>query len=100
VIAEGTRKLLGNQFDLEDFRAPDLKDIVGPVPASTALLEAAFRVLQSRDRAMLLGSNPLELPLAKIAMMSPTASNPSPTDTRIVKSDDFSASRIVGAPAK
>jgi hypothetical protein len=42
VIAEGTRKLLGNQFDLEDFRAQDLKGIVGPpVPASAALLEAA-----------------------------------------------------------
>ena len=41
MIAEGTRKLLGNQFDLEDFRAQDLKGIVGPVPASAALLEAA-----------------------------------------------------------
>jgi class 3 adenylate cyclase len=37
VIAEGTRKLLGNLFDLEDLGARDLKGIAGPVRAWTAL---------------------------------------------------------------
>ena len=31
VIAEGTRKLLGNLFELEDLGANDLKGIAGPV---------------------------------------------------------------------
>jgi class 3 adenylate cyclase len=30
VIAEGTRKLLGNLFELEDLGAKDLKGISGP----------------------------------------------------------------------
>jgi class 3 adenylate cyclase len=33
VIAEGTRKLLGNLFELEDLGAKDLKGITGPVRA-------------------------------------------------------------------
>jgi predicted ATPase len=37
VIAEGTRKLLGNFFDLEDLGAQDLKGIAGPVRAWAAL---------------------------------------------------------------
>ena len=32
VIAEGTRKLVGNLFELEDLGAKDLKGIAGPVP--------------------------------------------------------------------
>ena len=34
VIAEGTRRLLGNLFELEDLGAKDLKGIAGPVRAS------------------------------------------------------------------
>ena len=37
VIAEGTRKLLGNLFELEDLGAKDLKGIAGPVRAWAAL---------------------------------------------------------------
>jgi len=37
VIAEGTRKLLGNLFELEDLGAKDLKGITGPVRAWAAL---------------------------------------------------------------
>ena len=37
VIAESTRKLLGNLFELEDLGARDLKGIAGPVQAWAAL---------------------------------------------------------------
>jgi class 3 adenylate cyclase len=37
VIAEGTRRLLGNLFELEDLGAKDLKGISGPVRAFAAL---------------------------------------------------------------
>ena len=37
VLAEGTRKLLGNLFELEDLGAKDLKGITGPVRAWAAL---------------------------------------------------------------
>ena len=37
VIAEGTRKLLGNLFELEDLGATDVKGIAGPVRAWAAL---------------------------------------------------------------
>ena len=42
VIAEGTRKLLGNLFDLEDLGAQDLKGIVEPVRAWAAVRPASF----------------------------------------------------------
>ena len=41
VIAESTRKLLGNLFDLEDLGAQDLKGITGPVRAWAALRPAS-----------------------------------------------------------
>ena len=41
VIAESTRKLLGNLFELEDLGARDLKGIVGPVRAWAALRESS-----------------------------------------------------------
>src|SRR6202030_2876249 len=37
VIAEGTRRLLGNLFELQDLEAKDLKGITGPVQAWAAL---------------------------------------------------------------
>ncbi len=40
VIAESTRKLLGNLFELEDRGARDLKGIAGPVRAWAALRQA------------------------------------------------------------
>src|SRR4029077_11938887 len=51
VIAEGTRKLLGNLFELEDLGARDLKGITGPVRAWTALrpsgVESRFEALRT-----------------------------------------------------
>ena len=41
VIAERTRKLLGNLFELEALGARDLKGIVGPVRAWAALRESS-----------------------------------------------------------
>jgi class 3 adenylate cyclase/predicted ATPase len=41
VIAEGTRRLLGNLFELEDLGANDLKGITGPVRAWAALRSAS-----------------------------------------------------------
>ena len=57
VIAESTRKLLGNLFDLEDLGAQDLKGIAGPVRAWAALrpasVESRFEALHASgsDRA-------------------------------------------------
>src|SRR6201993_230677 len=41
VVAESTRKLLGNLFELEDLGAKDLKGIAGPVRAWAALRESS-----------------------------------------------------------
>jgi class 3 adenylate cyclase/predicted ATPase len=41
VIAESTRKLLGNLFELEDLEPKDLKGIAGPVRAWVALRQAS-----------------------------------------------------------
>ncbi len=42
VIAEGTRRLLGNLFELEDLGAKDLKGVAGPVRAWAALRPAVW----------------------------------------------------------
>ena len=53
VIAEATRKLLGNLFELEDLGAKDLKGIAGPVRAWAALrassAEGRFEALHAAD---------------------------------------------------
>jgi hypothetical protein len=49
VLAESTRKLLGNLFELEDLGAKDLKGIAGPVRAWAALRPAA---VESRFEAL------------------------------------------------
>ena len=49
VIAESTRKLVGNLFELEDLGAQDLKGIAGPVRAWAALRPAS---VESRFEAM------------------------------------------------
>ena len=49
VIAESTRKLVGNLFELEDLGAKDLKGIAGSVSAWTALRPAS---VESRFEAM------------------------------------------------
>jgi class 3 adenylate cyclase len=54
VIAEGTRSLLGNLFELEDLGAKDLKGIAGPVRAWAALREAS---VESRFAAIRTGGN-------------------------------------------
>jgi class 3 adenylate cyclase/predicted ATPase len=49
VIAEGTRKLVGNLFELQDLGAQDVKGIAGPVRAWAALRQAS---VESRFEAM------------------------------------------------
>jgi hypothetical protein len=59
VIAESTRKLLGNLFDLEDLGVQDLKGIAGPVRAWRALrqafVEGRFDALHASGLAELVG---------------------------------------------
>jgi class 3 adenylate cyclase len=59
VIAEGTRKLLGNLFELEDLGAKDLKGITEPVRAWVALraavVESRFEALHATGMTELVG---------------------------------------------
>jgi class 3 adenylate cyclase len=59
VIAESTRKLLGNLFELEDLGAIDLKGISGPVSVWTALrpssIESRFEALHATGLTALIG---------------------------------------------
>ena len=59
VIAESTRKLVGNLFELEDLGAQDLKGIAGPVRAWAALrpasVESRFEALHASGLIELVG---------------------------------------------
>jgi class 3 adenylate cyclase len=59
VIAESTRKLLGNLFELRDLGARDLKGIAGPSRAWAALrpshVESRFEALHATDLTALVG---------------------------------------------
>jgi class 3 adenylate cyclase/predicted ATPase len=59
VIAEGTRRLLGNLFELEDLGAKDLKGIAGPVQAWAALrlssAEGRFEAMHASGLTALVG---------------------------------------------
>jgi class 3 adenylate cyclase/predicted ATPase len=59
VIADGTRRLLGNLFELEDLGAKDLKGIAGPVRAWAALrassAEGRFEALHTTGLTALVG---------------------------------------------
>jgi class 3 adenylate cyclase/predicted ATPase len=59
VIAEGTRKLLGTLFELEDLGPKDLKGIAGPVRAWAALrpssVESRFEALHAAGLTALVG---------------------------------------------
>jgi class 3 adenylate cyclase len=59
VIADGTRRLLGNLFELEDLPAKDLKGIAGPTQAWTALrassAEGRFEAMHTSDLTALVG---------------------------------------------
>ena len=59
VIAESTRKLIGNLFELEDLGAKDLKGIAGPVRAWAALrpasVESRFDALHASGLTQLVG---------------------------------------------
>ncbi len=59
VIAESTRRLLGNLFELEDLGAKDLKGIAGPVRAWAALrpssAEGRFEALHTAGLTALVG---------------------------------------------
>lgn len=56
VIAEGTRKLIGGLFELQDLGARDLKGFAGPTPAWTALRRST---IESRFEALHSGRTPL-----------------------------------------
>ena len=59
VIAEGTRRLLGNLFELDDLGPEDLKGITGPVRAWAALrassVESRFEALHASGLTALVG---------------------------------------------
>jgi class 3 adenylate cyclase/tetratricopeptide (TPR) repeat protein len=59
VVAEGTRKLLGNLFELEDLGARELKGIAGLVRAWAALraitVESRFEAMHATDLTVLVG---------------------------------------------
>ena len=59
VIADSTRKLLGNLFDLQDLGARDLKGIAGPLRAWTAVrasaVESRFEALHASGLTELVG---------------------------------------------
>src|ERR1700729_2229099 len=59
VIAESTRKLVGNLFELEDLGAQDLKGVLGPVRAWAALrpssVESRFEALHTSGLTELIG---------------------------------------------
>src|SRR5271163_1645781 len=59
VIAEGTRRLLGNLFDLRDLGAKDLKGIAGPAQSWAALrassAESRFEALHASGLTALVG---------------------------------------------
>src|SRR5262249_32609886 len=59
VIAESTRKLIGNLFDLQDLGTQDLKGIAGPVRAWSALrpssVESRFEALHASGLTELVG---------------------------------------------
>jgi predicted ATPase len=59
VVAESTRKLVGNLFELEDLGTQDLKGIAGPVRAWTALrpsaVESRFEALHASGVTELVG---------------------------------------------
>src|SRR5208282_3233270 len=59
VIAEGTRRLLGNLFELDDLGAKDLKGIAGPVRAWAALrpasIEGRFEAMHGTGLTALVG---------------------------------------------
>ena len=59
VIAEGTRRLIGNLFELQDLGAQDLKGIAGPVRAWAAVrpasVEGRFEALHASGLTKLVG---------------------------------------------
>ena len=61
VIAEGTRKLLGNLFEFEDLGAKDFKGFAGPVRAWAVLrataMESRFEALHATGVTALVGSD-------------------------------------------
>ena len=66
VIAEGTRKLVGNLFELEELEAKDLKGIAGPTRAWVALrpssVESRFEALHASGLTDLVGRQKIDPP--------------------------------------
>jgi class 3 adenylate cyclase len=69
VIAENTRKLVGNLFELEDLGAQDLKGITGPVRAwaalRTSLVDSRFEALRAVTTPLVGRSEEIELLLRR-----------------------------------
>jgi class 3 adenylate cyclase len=81
LIAESTRRLLGNLFDLQDLGAQDLKGIAGPVRAWAALrpasVESRFEALHASGLTELVGrEEELELLLRRWPRQARTADHP------------------------
>ena len=73
VIAESTRRLLGNLFELEDLGAREVKGIAGPVHAWAALhassVESRFEALRSRRGSLVGREEEIELLLARLSII-------------------------------
>jgi class 3 adenylate cyclase len=64
VIAESTRKLLGNLFELDDLGATDLKGVAGPVRAWAALRSGTPRLpAQTRTKRLVMPARSAKRPL-------------------------------------
>ena len=73
VVAEGTRRLLGNLFELQDLGPQDLKGIAGPARAWAALragsVESRFEAFHARELTALVGrKDELELLMQRWAL--------------------------------
>jgi class 3 adenylate cyclase/tetratricopeptide (TPR) repeat protein len=87
VIAESTRRLLGNLFELEDLGAKDLKGIAGPVPVWAALRPSS---VESRFEALRTATTPLVGRDEEIALLM--------RRWELAKSGDGSVALISGEP--
>jgi hypothetical protein len=96
VIAEGTRKLLGNLFELEDLGAKDLKGIAGPLRAWAALrpssVASRFEALHATGLTALVGrEEELELLLRRWSRAKTGEGQVVLTKTQCRKTPNFSA---------
>jgi class 3 adenylate cyclase len=101
VIAEGTRKLLGNLFDLQDLGAQDLKGTDGPVGAWVVLrpasVESRFEALHASGFTQLVGrEEELELLLRRCSKAKFGESLGVFTPTRMHRSGSYAGAISIG----